>query len=200
MRSRYSSTHVAEDRLEVDAPVLRPRRRRARASSRGRPPRRSRRRRRARAAAARTSRSTSGSIGPAAEVDVERESQALVDGRCCCRRGRAAGRLIASRSLGPAARRAGTAARRRSCGQRPEVVDGVELRRQEVERDPAEARLQPDDARPRRRDAHRAAHVGALGQRHAARRNRRARTARRAARRPLGVPRVARHAPQRATP
>ena len=75
-------------------------------------------------------------------------------------------------------------------------MDRVELGRQEVERDPPEARLQPDDARPRRRNAHRSAHVGALGERHTPRCNRRAGAARRATRRPLGVPRVTRHTPQ----
>ena len=69
---------------------------------------------------------------------------------------------------------------------------------QDVHRDPPEPRLEADDAAPRRRDAHRAAHVAALGERHAARRDRGAAAARRAAGRAVEVVRVAGDAPQRA--
>ena len=54
--------------------------------------------------------------------------------------------------------------------ERPEVLDRVELGREEVERDAPEARLQPDEAAPRRGDPHRPAHVRPLPERDAARR------------------------------
>ena len=71
-------------------------------------------------------------------------------------------------------------------GERAEVLDRVELGRQEVERDPAEARLEADEAAPGGGNPNRAAHVRPLREGHAARRHRRARAAGRAARRPLG--------------
>ena len=85
-----------------------------------------------------------------------------------------------------------------AAGQRPVVADRVEQAGQHVHRDPPEPRLQPDDAAPRRRDAHRAAHVAALGERHAPGRDGGAAAAGRAARRAVEGVRVARRAPQRA--
>ena len=119
-----------------------------------------------------------------AEIDVERKAQPL--GRVVERpgqveRGRERHDVALVRALGAREEepRVGDRAR-----ERPHVLDRVELGRQEVERDAAEARLQPDRARPRRRDAYRSAHVASLGERHAAGRHRRAGAAGGAARRP----------------
>ena len=147
-------------------PSARPRRRRARASSRGRPPRPPRR----------ASASAAGRLADrgldlrvdrvAAEIDVQRKPQppcrSAVERpreveRRCERHDVALVRPLGAREEEP---RVGDRAR-----ERPEVVDRVELRREEVERDAAEARLQADDARPGGRDPHRAAHVGPLGER-----------------------------------
>src|SRR5262249_992291 len=80
--------------------------------------------------------------------------------------------------------------------ERPEVLDRVELRRQEVERDPPEARLQPDQPAPGSRNADRPAHVRALSRWTATRGDGCTRATGRAARRAALVPRVPRDAPE----
>ena len=83
-------------------------------------------------------------------------------------------------------------------GERTKVVDRVPARRHDVERNTTEGGLQANQAAVARRDADRAAHVSALGERHAAGRDGNGRAARRATRIERRVPRIARRTPERA--
>ena len=140
---------VAEDRGEVDAPVRDPGVGELARSSRGRPPRRPRRPRRARPRP-RGRRLDLGIDRVAAEVDVEREAQALDDGSSGPERSSGGASDMMSRSSGPCAtarkRRASSTVR--ASGPKCWIVSNWVG--QEVERDAAEARLQPDDAATRR--------------------------------------------------
>ena len=104
--------------------------------------------------------------GPAAEVDRQRQAQV----RRCRRRAAGTGRAdrgtdMMSASSGPwvAARNSRASSAQRASGPWWEIESNrpgstsIGIR--------PEAGLEPDDAAPRRRDAHRAAHVGALGER-----------------------------------